>query len=243
MPMAGSPFSCEADMAGLKTLEEKLGYAFRDSALLERALTHASLTQRVSNQRLEFLGDAVLELCVSAMLYHQKAKDDEGSLTRRRQQLVCEGALFRVAQGLSLGSYLRMQPEMERAGGRSHRGILADAMEAVIAAVYLDGGMEKACGMVERLWTQLMREADTALDAKGALQAYLQGLGKPQPEYELTAQDGPPHKRSFESAVYTQGQELARAWGSSIKAAQQSAAEKGLEALKKKKQTNETDPA
>lgn len=231
-------------MTDLKTLEEALGHAFRDRKLLERALTHASLTLAANNQRLEFLGDSVLQLCISALLFDQAAKDDEGSLTRRRQQLVREEALFQVATRLRLGSYLRMQPEMERAGGRKHRAILADAMEAVIAAVYLDGGMDRACGLVERLWAQLIAQSDTALDAKGALQAYLQAKGLPQPEYELTAQEGPPHQRSFETAVIAQGQELARAWGSSIKAAQQLAAEKGLETLKKKKkQTNEINPA
>ena len=115
-------------MAGLKTLETALGYAFGDRRLLERALTHASLTQEENNQRLEFLGDAVLELCISQLLFSQEKKEDEGSLTRRRQQLVCEKALFQVAEALRLGEYLRMQPEMERAGGRQHTAILADAI-------------------------------------------------------------------------------------------------------------------
>lgn len=233
--MAGSSFSCGDAMAGLKTLETALGYAFGDRRLLERALTHASLTQEENNQRLEFLGDAVLELCISQLLFCQEKKEDEGSLTRRRQQLVCEKALFQVAEGLRLGKYLRMQPEMERAGGRQHTAILADAMEAVIAAVFLDGGMDGACGLVARLWAELIKETNAALDAKGALQAYFQARGLPQPEYQVTAQEGPPHKRLFEAAVYAQGGELARAWGSSIKAAQQAAAEKGLSALKKKK--------
>lgn len=222
-------------MIKLRELETGLGYVFHDRRLLERALTHASLTQHANNQRLEFLGDAVLELCVSEFLFRQEAGEDEGSLTRRRQQLVCEAALFQVAAGLRLGDFLRMQPEMERAGGRRHRGLLADAMEAVIAAVYLDGGMEEAQGLVRRLWSPLMGETDTSLDVKGALQAYLQARGLPQPEYELTAQEGPPHRRIFEAAVYSQGHELARARGSSIKAAQQLAAGKGLEILKGKK--------
>ncbi|MDD4081171.1 MAG: ribonuclease III [Eubacteriales bacterium] len=220
-------------MAGLGELEKALAYTFSDQQLLSRALTHASLSREESNQRLEFLGDAVLQLCISAQLFSQKRKDDEGSLTRRRQQIVREAALHEVAGHLNLGAYIRMQPELARAGGRQSASLLADTMEAVIGAVYLDGGMDEACGLVNRLWGQLIRETDTALDAKGALQAHLQGQGLPQPDYELTGQMGPPHQRTFETAVYASGRELARAWGSTIKAAQQQAAEKALETLKK----------
>ncbi|MGI6686870.1 MAG: ribonuclease III [Christensenellales bacterium] len=229
-------------MTDLSGLEDRLGYRFKDRRLIERALTHASLTHEVSNQRLEFLGDAVLQLCVSDRLYHMEAKEDEGSLTRRRQQLVCEKALSKVAEGLRLGGFLRMQPELVRAGGRKNRALLADAMEAVIAAVYLDGGMAAACQLVERLWERLFDKTDAALDAKGALQAHLQAQGRQQPEYELISQDGPPHQRRFETAVIASGRELARAWGDTIKEAQQRAAEIGLNNLIRE-ETDETDPA
>ena len=220
-------------MTGLKALETVLGYAFLDDKLLSRALTHASLTQEKNNQRLEFLGDAVLQLCISAELFKQKRRDDEGSLTRRRQQLVCGEALFQVARGLNLGAYLRMKPELIRSGGRESSALLADAMEAVIGAVYLDGGIQAASDLVQRLWQPLISQADTALDAKGALQAYFQGQGLPQPDYQLTDQQGPPHQRVFEVIVLASGRELARARGSSIKTAQQQAAEKALQTLKK----------
>jgi len=220
-------------MTGLEALKAALGYAFLDDKLLLRALTHASVTHEENNQRLEFLGDAVLELCISAELFKQKRRDDEGGLTRRRQQLVCEEALFQVAQGLNLGAYLRMKQELVRSGGRRSPALLADAMEAVIGAVYLDGDIQAASDLVQRLWQPLISQADTALDAKGALQAYFQGQGLPQPDYQLTDQKGPPHQRVFEAAVLASGRELARAWGSTIKAAQQQAAEKALQTLKK----------
>ncbi|MGI6696728.1 MAG: ribonuclease III [Christensenellales bacterium] len=229
-------------MTDLSGLEDRLGYRFKDRRLIERALTHASLTHEVSNQRLEFLGDVVLQLCVSDRLYHMEAKEDEGSLTRRRQQLVCEKALSKVAEGLRLGRFLRMQPELVRAGGRENRALLADAMEAVIAAVYLDGGMAAARQLVERLWERLFDKTDAALDAKGALQAHLQAQGCQQPEYKLISQDGPPHQRRFEAAVIASGRELARAWGDTIKEAQQRAAEIGLNTLIRE-ETDETNPA
>lgn len=230
-------------MPGIESLEAGLAYRFSDRGLLERALTHASMTHEVSNQRLEFLGDAVLQLCISTCLYHAKKKDDEGSLTRKRQQLVCEAALSKVAAGLDLGAFIKMKPELERSGGRRSPALLADAMEAVLAAVYLDGGMDSAIQLVELLWAPLMDVTSAELDAKGALQAYLQAKGLPQPEYELANQQGPPHKRSFEAAVIASGRELARAWGATIKAAQQQAAEKGLNILIREETNDETDPA
>lgn len=230
-------------MPDLAVLENSLGYCFQNRRLLERALTHASMTHEVSNQRLEFLGDAVLQLCVSDMLYHLEAKEDEGSLTRRRQQLVCEGALSKIASGLQLGSFIRMKPELVRSGGRKSQPLMADAMEAVIAAIYLDGGMAMAYLLVERLWEQLFKHTDTSLDAKGALQAYLQAKGLPQPEYELIGEEGPPHKRRFEAAVIASGRELARAWATSIKTAQQLAAEIGLNTLIREETDDEINPA
>lgn len=230
-------------MADLKALEGRMGYAFKDKKLLSRALTHASMTPEISNQRLEFLGDAVLELCVSDLLYHLDRTEDEGSLTRRRQQLVCEGALAQVARGLGIGDCLRMKPELVRAGGRKRPALLADAMEAVIAAVYLDGGMAAASQLVKSLWAALMPKADDALDTKGALQAYLQGKGLPQPEYQLINQEGPPHSPRFESAVFASGRELARAWGDTIKAAQQLAASRGLAILQREEADDEINPA
>ncbi|HPJ03084.1 MAG TPA: ribonuclease III, partial [Candidatus Limiplasma sp.] len=156
----------------MRELERALGYAFQDKALLTLALTHPSTLEQQSNQRLEFLGDAVLEYCVSEMLYHKYAQATEGELTARRAALVCEETLCHLAESLSLGGKIRMGRGEESTGGREKPAILADAMEAVVAAVCLDGGMDAARALAERLFAD-----DEALasrrgrDLKGELQA------------------------------------------------------------------------
>lgn len=219
-------------------LQQKLGYVFRKASLISLALTHPSQSE-TNNQRLEFLGDAVLEICVSRLLYEQKPELQEGEMTRRRASLVCEDALFDVARGLQLGRYIQMDKTCELSGGRERKSILSDAMEAVLAAVYLDGGMEEAARVIGELWAQRLREKGSPLDAKGALQAYLQGQGREQPQYVLIAESGPMHKRLFEMAVLVDGAEKGRAVSTAKKKAEQEAAEMALAALQREEAADE----
>lgn len=219
-------------------LERKLGYVFHSEALLKRALTHPSVSEQ-NNQRLEFLGDAVLEMCISRLLYERSPELQEGEMTRRRASLVCEDALFDVAQGISLGQCIYMDRNCEASGGRTRKSILSDAMEAVLAAVYLDGGTDSAARVIGMLWAQKLNEKGSPLDAKGALQAYLQGMGREQPQYMLMAESGPMHKRLFEMAVLVEGREMGRAVSTAKKKAEQEAAEIALAALQREEWTDE----
>ncbi len=185
-------------------LMDALGYHFRDEALLEVALTHPSMAGQ-DNQRLEFLGDAVLQLIVSEELYRTHPEDREGSLTHRRQQLVCEAALSPIARRLGIGMMLRMDKGEEQTGGREKPSVLCDAMEAVLAAVYLDGGLEAARGVVERCWPREGEVCSPLQDAKGMLQEILQKNGGATPIYRITGRSGPDHDPQFQATVYSQG--------------------------------------
>ena len=164
-----------------QTLERTIGHSFADIALLDLAMTHPSYALQhkcQDNQRLEFLGDAVLEICVSRVLYHKYPKLREGQLTRKRAALVCEANLARAATRLGLGSYLKLDRGEEVVGGRENPSILADTMEAVIAAVYLDAGMEEAAKLVDLAMDGYETSEKNDRDAKSALQEYLQA-GRP----------------------------------------------------------------
>jgi len=214
----------------MRALEERLGYRFEDKALLRLALTHPSALEKKDNQRLEFLGDAVLEYCVSELLYQKYPKFPEGELTARRAALVCEETLKTLAEGFELGEHLRMGHGEETTGGRGKPAILADAMEAVIAAVSLDGGMDAARELVGRMFAD--DEALAALkgrDDKGELQAYTQAQGLGLPEYTVIAEEGPPHDRRYTAGVKIAGKPAAEGTGGSKKAAEQAAARKALE--------------
>ncbi len=214
----------------VRGLQAALGHPFSDLSLLACALTHPSFPSRANNQRLEFLGDAVLQLCVSELLY-VSGGDQEGRLTFKRQRLVCEEALADVARGIGLGPCLLMQDSFRAQGGDAQDSVLADAMEAVLAAVYLDGGLLSARGAVKRLWGDRISSADANLDPKGALQAWAAGKGLPEPEYRLTGEEGPPHMRTFDVALYLDGREISRGQGKSKKLAQQEAAKAALKTL------------
>ena len=212
----------------LDQVMKALGYTFRDEALLRRALTHPSMG-RDDNQRLEFLGDAVLQYLMSDALYRAHPGEREGALTHRRQLMVCEAALSPIAKKLGLGEALAMDKGEELTGGREKPSVLCDTMEAVLAAVYLDGGMEAARGVVERCWPKEDEVERPLQDAKGALQEALQKDGGESPTYEITGQSGPPHNPVFRAAVSWQGRKLAEGEGKTKKAAEQAAA---LAALK-----------
>ena len=217
------------------TLESAIGHSFADKSLLELALTHPSYAlshQCHDNQRLEFLGDAVLELCVSRVLFERFPKLREGQLTRRRAALVCEASLARAARRFSLGQYLKLDKGEELVGGRENPSILADAMEAVLAAVYLDAGIEAAGRLVDLAMGDYEPGEQVERDAKSALQEYLQGLGEETPSYEIVGQDGPPHARVFTARVLrADGTELGRGQGQRKQRAEEAAARMALDHL------------
>lgn len=216
----------------LKALQEALGYQFRDITLLKRALTHPSCGSD-NNQRLEFLGDAVLQLSMSDMVYAAHPDTEEGGMTFLRARMVREETLSAVAKKLNVGKNLRMDHGCEMGGGRTRPAVLADAMEAILAAVYLDGGFQEALRLVRTLWP---KESEVALppvtDNKTRLQEILQAKGLPAPEYKMIAEEGPPHLRVFTMAVYSQGVEMGRGVGNSKKKAEQAAAGMALEEVK-----------
>jgi len=217
----------------MQLLQTALGYRFHDEATLRLALTHPSVKESRDNQRLEFLGDAVLGFAVGDLLYHKYPSLQEGELTAKRATLVCEETLYHIARSLDLGRYLRMGHGEESTAGRRKPSILADAMEAVIAAVYLDGGADAARALIGRLYAD--EEALSALrgqDDKGLLQAYTQARDMGLPEYAVVEESGPAHDRRFVTEVRVAGRAAARGEGGSKKAAEQAAARTALANLK-----------
>ena len=212
-------------MSDYAALEQAIGHSFRQPALLRQALTHPSLGHG-HNQRLEYLGDAVLELCVSEKIYEQHPEMQEGAMTRLRQKLVREEKLAQAAEQVKLGEYLRMDKSCAVTGGRQNPSVLSDAFEAVLAAVYLDGGLSAARNMVEKLIGDCSETGEN--DAKSELQEYLQGQGHPMPAYQTVGEEGPPHERIFTAAVLIDGKEIAKGSGTSKKRAEQEAARAAL---------------
>ena len=216
-------------------LQARLGHRFADARLLQRALTHRSFGAD-HNERLEFLGDAVLNLAVSSLLFERFSGSDEGDLTRVRAHLVREDSLHRAALSLGLPEVLRLSDGEARAGGAQRPSMLADAVEALIGAVYLDGGFEAASQLVRRLFGELIdsTEADSwAKDAKTELQEWLQGRKLAVPAYRIVATRGQAHAQTFEveCAVLTLGlAELGE--GRSRRVAEQEAARRMLVKLK-----------
>lgn len=215
-------------MVDLSQLERAISYRFADKRLLSVALTHPSAGPE-NNQRLEYLGDAVLELCVSEKIYAMHPEMHEGAMTQLRQKLVREERLAQAARQIALGEALMMDRSCEATGGRKNPSVLCDAFEAVLAAVYLDGGLEAARAMVLRLIGDCSDQGVN--DAKSALQEYLQGRGRPMPVYETIAEEGPPHERIFTVVVRIDGTATGRGAGTSKKRAEQEAARAALNYL------------
>ncbi len=211
-----------------RQLESDLGYVFRDKSLIDLAMRHPS-EGTPNNQRLEFLGDAVLELAVSHNLYCSLPGEREGELTFIRQRMVCEDALFRVAEEIRLGQYIRMEHGLIRQGGRHNAAALSDAMEALLAAVYLDGGYDAAKSVIDRLFP--VETSSKSQDYKSALQQKTQALWGCLPEYILVSESGPDHAPSFSVDVFIEGMKRGSGTGKSKKNAEQSAAREALEAL------------
>jgi len=210
--------------------EERLGYRFRDSALLEQALTHISALSGTRNraasyQRLEFLGDHVLGLVVSDMLFRAFPKADEGEMSRRLADLVRREACADVGRALALGETIRLGASEANAGGRSRTAILADVCEALIGAIFVDGGYPAAAAVIERLWGARMRAPARPLrDSKTALQEWAQARGLPTPAYREIERKGPDHNPEFRVLVELPNLTPAEGMGRSKRAAEQAAA-------------------
>jgi ribonuclease-3 len=214
-----------------RRLEELLGYQFTRVELLERALTHRSFANEsrgrtVDNEKLEFLGDAVLDLVVGHTLMDRFPNLSEGELSVTRAQVVSEAGLWEVAAELGLGAFLRLGKGEEKSGGRDKPSLLADAFEAVVAAVFLDGGFEASRDLIDRLLADRLSAIDASgfHDFKTRLQESAQAKLKETPEYRVVGEAGPDHDKTFEVAVYIKEREWARAAGKSKKAAEQRAA-------------------
>lgn len=212
----------------MQALQQALGYTFKEIAHLRRALTHPS-TKQPDNQRLEFLGDAILEFCVSDMLYHKYTDFQEGALTARRAALVCERTLSVLAQSLDLGRCLVMGNGEILTGGREKPSILADAVEAVLAAIYVDGGYEAVREVIFRLFKDEDRlVAPRVKDDKSSLQEYTQAHDMGLPVYRIIDSTGPDHDRQFVAEVVICGLQMATGKGPSKKSAEQMAARAAL---------------
>jgi len=215
-------------------LEQAIGHKFKDPDLLSRALTHisalAGAPRAGSYQRLEFLGDHVLGLVISDLLFRAFPKADEGELSRRLADLVRRETCADVARAVDLGAALRLGASEVGAGGRSRMAILADACEALVGAVYLDGGYEAAAALVERLWGERMRTPARPLrDPKTMLQEWAQARGLPTPVYKEIRRTGPHHNPLFRIAAVLPGREPAEGEGRSKRVAEQAAAAAMLE--------------
>jgi ribonuclease-3 len=211
----------------------KLGYHFTDAALLDLALTHRS-AGRPNNERLEFLGDALVNLVVAEMLFDTRPRANEGELSRLRAQLVSEPALAERARELELGDALKLGPGELKSGGFRRDSILADAFEALVAAIYRDGGFHACREWLRGIFAEPIAAAGPAQkDPKTRLQEWLQGRGLPLPHYELLAEHGEEHARQFDVACVVAQPQAARfeGRGGSRRAAEQQAAEAALESL------------
>ncbi len=221
-------------------LEERLGYELQDRELLRSALTHKSFCnehpEEVADhsERLEFLGDAVLDLVVSDWLLRSYPRWAEGELTRVRAELVSEASLAPLGEALGLGAHLRLGRGEEASGGRYKTSLLADAVEAVLGAVYRDGGLSAARQVVERLLADHLKrvvEDRIGTDFKTRLQEHLQALGAPLPSYHLLTSSGPEHQKVYTFEVRLEGRGIGTGRGRTKKAAQQQAAREALGCL------------
>lgn len=224
----------------MERLEERLGYKFNNRALLVTALTHSSYANErhsgnsQSYERLEFLGDSILGLVTAEFLYAHEPSLPEGRMTRLRAELVCEGSLHNVAKRLELGRYMRLGRGEEHTGGRERPSILADMVEAIIAAMYLDCGMEQARSFIMQNILKDAEISDThrSADYKTELQELVQRKSNQHISYELTGESGPDHNKTFTFTVSINGEISGEGSGRTKKEAEQMAAMKALERLK-----------
>lgn len=222
----------------LKELQEKTGYRFKDEGLLKQAITHSSFAneQKINKlnnyERLEFLGDAVLELVSSEFLFKENPQMPEGQLTRLRASMVCEPALAYCARDIDLGEYILLGRGEEATGGRRRDSITSDVMEAVIGAIFLDGGMEEAKKFIYRFILSDLENKILFMDSKTLLQEEIQKDNAAQLCYELVDETGPDHDKEFKVKAYLNGKEIGTGIGKTKKAAEQQAAYEALMRLK-----------
>jgi ribonuclease III len=229
------------DTRDLSALEERLGYTFREPAILDRALTHRSRANEdatgvtVDNESLEFLGDAVLGFVMADLLFRDFPQFDEGQKSKIKASLVSTATLAQLARRLGLGDFLALGRGEEKTGGRKKQALLADSYEAVIAAVYLDGGVDAARAFVGREFGDELEDVRSpefwGRDYKSALQELVQGRDLHLPEYLVAAESGPDHRKVFHVEVRVEGEVKGTARGQSKKAAEQEAARKAIERL------------
>jgi ribonuclease III len=238
-PARIAPFGSE-----LEPLERRIGYKFRDRGLLEHALTHRSRVHEdasggvIDNESLEFLGDSVLGFVIADLLFRTFPEHNEGKKSKLKASLVSAASLARLGDGIGLGEFLILGRGEEKTGGRKKQALIADGYEALIAAIYLDGGVEPVRAFLERQFEDLIAEArrtgaEAAFteDYKSALQEWLQAHDRGLPVYRLVNESGPAHRRTFEVEVLVGGEGLARADGRSKKEAAQAAAKVALDRL------------
>lgn len=225
----------------LKEIEENLGVYFNNHTLLKTALTHSSFGNQFKdaeyNERLEFLGDSVLQLTITEYLFNKFKTKSEGELTKIRSLIVCENSLYEIAKKLHLGKFIRMSKGEELTGGRERMSIQADAVEAVIAAVYLDKGIGFANDFILLHFDEIIKKAinnEIILDFKTKLQELLQQHGEVEIHYELIKFEGPPHRRKFFINVLIDGKCMGEGSGYSKKEAEQNAAKAALARINKK---------
>ncbi len=226
----------------VRELESLMGYCFNDRALLVRALTHRSFVNEREgeglkhNESMEFLGDAVLGFLISSRIYSRFPDLTEGELSKIKAYLVSAVNLVRLAETIELGRFLRLSRSEEKTGGRSKRALLVDGYEAILGAIYLDGGVGAVCGFLDSQLGEFLEELDirqfTYGDFKSALQEALHNLGRPEPIYRVVNEIGPDHKKTFVVQVLVLGHVISEATGRTKKEAQQEAARLALQSLK-----------
>ncbi len=225
-------------MEHLKELENSLGYTFNDKKLIIEALTHKSYKQPYNNERLEYLGDAVLDLIVGEYLYRRFPRHDEGKLSKMRASLVNESSFTQLANALNLGAFIFLSNAEENNFGRSKSSLLSNAFEAVMGAIYLESGLQTVTDIVIKLLEQNYKEISLESlfkDYKTSLQELTQAHFGITPEYRLVSSKGPDHQKEFEIALYIDDKCYATASGKSKKIAQQEAAEIALKKLKEER--------
>ena len=222
----------------IHALEKKLTVDFNNKNLLITAITHSSYANQYKNirfsERLEFLGDSVLQLTITEFLFNKFTDKSEGELTKLRSLIVCESSLYEIAKVLNLGLYIRMSKGEEITGGRERVSLLADCMEAIIAAIYLDKGIKEAKEFILRFFTGIINKAinnEIVLDYKTKLQEILQKKGDINIKYNLIKYEGPPHRRKFYTTVIIENKTMGEGTGYSKKEAEQNAAKIALSNL------------
>lgn len=225
----------------VENVEKEIGYTYQDKSLLRQALTHTSfanerkINKLESYERIEFLGDAVLEMVSSEFFYFENPHMPEGQLTKLRASSVCEQALAITARDLHLGQYMLLGKGEELTGGRERDSIIADVVEAIIGSIYLDGGIEPAKSFILRHVLNDLEKKQLFYDAKSILQEMIQTDKHNQLSYQLLGEEGPDHDKVFLSAAVLNGKEIGRGSGQSKKLSEQKAAYEALLALRKEK--------